>query len=208
MKEENDFLFSLISHYYGLNRFEEVSVEECNRNIRKIIDEHYHSSCAQRLHNSTLELISNATFLRYLDSPEGNRSLLRVIFGLQDLEADIEFVAPAQREIDSYVANGLPVYAYSFDYFPKSPIYEEERKMFTIFGQESVKVVRKELQIPREGRSRAFHGLDHAYIFTDGYSSNLQVEPFTKRDRHMAKMLAAMITNFVKNGLVVKLFCW
>lgn len=188
------------AYFYGLNRYKNLSVADCNKSVRKVIDEHYHSSCAQKLHNSTLELISNSAFLRYIDSPEGNRSLPHIVFGLQDLEADIEFVAPAQREIDGYVANNLPVYAYSFDYFPTSPVYEEERKMFTIFGHESVKVVRKELQITRNGRSRAFHGLDHAYIFTNGYSSNLQVEPFTKRDRQMAKMLTAMVTNFAKNG--------
>lgn len=57
-------------------------------------------------------------------------------------------MAPAQKEIDAYVANGIPVYAYSFDYFPRSPIYEEDHKIYTIFGRNSVKIVRKELQIP------------------------------------------------------------
>ncbi|EFO12699.1 hypothetical protein LOAG_15834, partial [Loa loa] len=65
------------------------------------------------------------------------------------LEADIQFVAPAQREIDAYVMNGIPVYAYSFNYFPKSAIYEEEQKKYSIFGQETLKVKRKELQIRR-----------------------------------------------------------
>lgn len=41
------------------------------------------------------------------------------------MEADIEFVAPCQKEINAYVANGVPVFAYSFDYVPQSPIYEE-----------------------------------------------------------------------------------
>ncbi|VDK89069.1 unnamed protein product, partial [Onchocerca ochengi] len=134
---------------YGLNEFKDVSIEECNRNIRKIINEQYHTSCAKKLHESTLEIVANATFLRYLDTPENNRTLMRVLYGLQDLEADIEFVAPAQREIDGYVENGIPVYAYSFQYFPKSPIYEEDQKMFPIFGREALKVKRKELQIER-----------------------------------------------------------
>lgn len=43
------------------------------------------------------------------------------------MEADIEFVAPCQREIDAYVQNNVTVYAYSFDYIPKSPIFEEVR---------------------------------------------------------------------------------
>ncbi|MCP9262876.1 Acetylcholinesterase [Dirofilaria immitis] len=161
---------------YGLHQFKDISIENCNRNIRKIINE------------------------QYIDTPENNRTLMRVVYGLQDLEADIEFVAPAQREIDGYVENGIPVYAYSFRYFPKSPIYEEDQKVFTIFGRETIKVKRKELQIRRNGRPRAFHGLNHAYIFTNGYSSNLHIEPFTRRDQQMAKMLAALITNFVKYG--------
>ncbi|VDK69598.1 unnamed protein product [Litomosoides sigmodontis] len=185
---------------YGLNEFKNISIEDCNNNIRKIINEHYHTGCAKKLHNSTLEVIANASFLRYIDTPDKNRTLMRVVYGLQDLEADIEFVAPAQREIDSYVENDIPVYAYSFSYFPKSPIYEEEQKKYTIFGEEAIKVTRKELQIRRNGRPRAFHGLDHAYIFTNGYTNNLFIEPFTKRDQQMAKMLAAMITNFAKYG--------
>ncbi|VDO31265.1 unnamed protein product [Brugia timori] len=56
----------------------------------------------------------------------------------------------------------------------------------------------------RNGRPRAFHGLDHAYIFTNGYSNNLYIEPFGKRDQQMAKMLATMITNFAKYGLDLK----
>lgn len=70
-----------------------------------------------------------------------------IIFHNLQLEADIEFVAPAQREIDAYVENGLSVYAYSFDYMPRSPIYEEERKSYSIFGNNVLKVVRKGTQM-------------------------------------------------------------
>lgn len=51
---------------YGLNEFKNISIKDCNDNIRKIINEHYHTGCAKKLHNSTLELITNATFLRYI----------------------------------------------------------------------------------------------------------------------------------------------
>lgn len=46
----------------------------------------------------------------------------------------------------------------------------------------------------------AFHGLDHAYIFTKGYSSNFEVVPYTKKDEAFAKIFTNMWTNFVKNG--------
>ncbi|KHN74908.1 Acetylcholinesterase [Toxocara canis] len=188
------------SHFYNFRHYGNVTREDCNESVRKIINGQYHSSSSHRLHNSTLELIANATFLRYVDTPDADWSLPRIVSRLQDLEADIEFVAPAQREIDAYVENGIPVYAYSFDYVPRSPIYEEERRSYTIFGSDILKVTKKETQMFGQRARKAFHGLDHAYIFTHGYSSNVQIEPFTKRDRQMSKMLTTMITNFVKNG--------
>ncbi|VDM77918.1 unnamed protein product [Strongylus vulgaris] len=46
----------------------------------------------------------------------------------------------------------------------------------------------------------AFHGLDHAFIFSRGYSSNFEIRPFTKKDENMAKILTNMVTNFAKTG--------
>uniref|UniRef100_A0A914ZDY6 Carboxylesterase type B domain-containing protein n=1 Tax=Parascaris univalens TaxID=6257 RepID=A0A914ZDY6_PARUN len=188
------------AQFYDFRRFGNVTKEDCVKSVRKIINEQYHMGSAHRLHDSTLELIANATFLRYIDSPTDDWRMPRIVSRLQDLEADIEFVAPAQREIDAYVENGLTVYAYSFDYMPRSPIYEEERKSYSIFGNNVLKVVREGTQMSDESERKAFHGLDHAFIFTRGYSSNLQIEPYTKRDRQMSKMLTTMITNFVKDG--------
>ncbi|VDN23551.1 unnamed protein product [Cylicostephanus goldi] len=55
----------------------------------------------------------------------------------------------------------------------------------------------------------AFHGLDHAFIFTRGYSSNFEIRPFTKRDENMAKILTNMVTNFAKTGdPSTKRFVW
>ena len=64
------------------------------------------------------------------------------------MEADIEFVAPCQREISAYVENDQPVYAYSFDYVPDGPIYEEDKKTFSLFGKDPVAIQRKELSGP------------------------------------------------------------
>ncbi|VDO89698.1 unnamed protein product, partial [Heligmosomoides polygyrus] len=46
----------------------------------------------------------------------------------------------------------------------------------------------------------AFHGLDHAFIFSRGYSSNFEIRPFTNEDENMAKILTNMVTNFAKTG--------
>jgi len=47
--------------------------------------------------------------------------------------------------------------------------------------------------------SKAFHGLDHAYIFTEGYTSNFQVS-YTDADFAMSDALTNLLTNFVKTG--------
>lgn len=61
-----------------------------------------------------------------------------------EMEADIEFVSPCEREISVYTEKNVEVYAYSFDFMPTSPIYEEDRKIFSLFGKESVDIVRKD----------------------------------------------------------------
>ncbi|RCN43918.1 hypothetical protein ANCCAN_10119 [Ancylostoma caninum] len=58
-------------------------------------------------------------------------------------------------------------------------------------------------------KMEAFHGLDHAFIFSRGYSSNFEIRPFTKRDENMAKILTNMVTNFAKTGdPSTKRFSW
>lgn len=51
------------------------------------------------------------------------------------MEADIEFVAPMQAEIDAYASNNVDVYAYVFDYVPQQPVHEEETGVYDLFGQ-------------------------------------------------------------------------
>lgn len=76
------------------------------------------------------------------------------------MEADIEFVAPAQVEIDSYAANGLPVYVYSFNYLPESHIYEEVQLFSTIIfekcilGEENLQSIRKRPSYCAENREK------------------------------------------------------
>ena len=60
-------------------------------------------------------------------------SLFDVVLRLQDLESDLEFVAPCQTELEAYAANGLDAFVYSFDYVPQNLI-EEEKRYYEIFG--------------------------------------------------------------------------
>lgn len=58
------------------------------------------------------------------------------------MESDIDFVAPAQKEIEAYVSNGLPVHAFSFDYVSETPMFETVKKSYSLFGDKTLAVNR------------------------------------------------------------------
>ncbi|KAI6182002.1 Hydrolase [Aphelenchoides fujianensis] len=185
--------------FYELYRFENLSRPAVEGAVRKLIETSYAARLPYKITNATINLIANATFLRYMQDVDFFYDMPGVVSRLQDLESDIEFVSPCQTEVEMYAANGLDTFVYSFDYMPKGTLVEEEKRYFEIFGDNPVTIVRKESST--EGyETSPFHGLDHAYIFSQGYSSNFHVRPFTKRDRAMSKMLCTMVTNFAKTG--------
>ena len=94
--------------------------------------------------NATVDLITNATLLRYMNDVEFAYDLPDVVVRLQDLEADIEFVSPCQVEIEAYAAAGVDVFVYSFDHVPRGVLVEEERRYFSMFGDNSVSITRKD----------------------------------------------------------------
>lgn len=194
--------------FYNLHRKSSLTAEEAGESVFRIVEGSFHDTSPVKLSNSTLHLVANASFVRYIDDPSNTYETSRVVSALQTMEADIEFVAPCQREIDAYVQNNVTVYAYSFDYIPKSPIFEEEKKTFSLFGAEPVTIIRKD-QTLKDRKLEAFHGLDHAFIFSRGYSSNFEIRPFTNEDENMAKILTNMVTNFAKTGdPSTKRFSW
>uniref|UniRef100_A0A7E4V895 COesterase domain-containing protein n=1 Tax=Panagrellus redivivus TaxID=6233 RepID=A0A7E4V895_PANRE len=183
--------------FYQFVKFENLTKAQCEDSVRKIIENAYVARLPYKVQNATIDLIANTTYLRYIDDVNINYEMPEIVQRLQNLEADIEFVSPCQREIEAYVANDIDVFAYSFDYMPRGPLIEEEHWYYTLFGDTPVALKRKANGLARHG---PFHGLDHAFIFTEGYSSNFQIDPFTKRDKLMSKMLTKMIVNFAANG--------
>ncbi len=115
------------------------------------------------------------------------------------------------REAGAYAKNGIPVYLYSFDHVPSTPVFEEELRRYDLFG--SIQTVKFTRQLRFESvcklgyleklfqslafLSEAFHGLDHAYIFADGYANNFEFK-FTKREAKFSSVLCELLTNFVK----------
>ncbi|CAD5228856.1 unnamed protein product [Bursaphelenchus okinawaensis] len=185
--------------FYEFWRYENMSRSKAEEAVKKLVYNSYASRLPAKVPNATLNLISNATFLRYMQDVDFNFDMPGVVARLQDLEADIEFVAPCQSEVDGYVKNGLDVFAYSFDYIPKGNIVEVDKRFYELFGDNQVTVTKKDASTDGYELT-AFHGLDHAFIFSNGYSSNFQIKPFTKQDRAMSKVLTTMIANFAKTG--------
>jgi hypothetical protein len=81
-------------------------------------------------------------------------------------------------------------------------VVEEDRRFYALFGDQTVGIRRVDAPTLDGHSPGAFHGLDHAYIFTQGYTSNFVVDPFTRRDRAMARLLTRLLTNFVSTGWV------
>ncbi|KAI1724105.1 carboxylesterase family domain-containing protein [Ditylenchus destructor] len=169
--------------------------------VRKVIESAYIARLPIKVSNSTIDLISNATFLRYMEDVDFKvYDMPGVVTRLQDLEADIEFISPCQAEVDAYVRAGQSnLFVYSFDYFPRGTLVEEEKRFYSMFGDNTVSINRKDSST-HGFKLDAFHGLDHAFIFTQGYSSNFHIDPFSKRDKAMSRMLTRMIANFVIKG--------
>ncbi|CEF69982.1 Carboxylesterase, type B domain-containing protein [Strongyloides ratti] len=187
-------------HWYNLIQLTNITKEAVEDRVRRTIDENFKLGLTHKIANSTIALIANATMLKYMDGINFSYSVDNIVRKLQEIEADIDFVAPCQAEIDAYAEKNISVFAYSFDYVPQGAIIEEGIKLYPALSNKTQIKVRRNHTSTSEQPLEAFHGLDHSFIFTQGYSANFQIEPFTKRDKAMNKLLTKMLTNFVKTG--------
>ncbi|CAB3399435.1 unnamed protein product [Caenorhabditis bovis] len=186
------------SLFYNMHQRDVLTREEVEEQVYRVIDNSFHESASEKLSNSTIQLLANATMVRYVEKAKSGFPANHVVSSLQKLESDIEFVAPCHREVAGYAKQGLPVFLYSFDYVPEGKIIETEKKIYRLFGDNPIEMKRTEKD--ETAPKAAFHGLDHAFIFSRGYSSNFEIMPYSKRDEAMSKILCTMITNFVKKG--------
>ncbi|TKR80858.1 hypothetical protein L596_014850 [Steinernema carpocapsae] len=187
--------------FYNFDRYDNMTWDTVVDSVRRIIENVFMARLPHRVSNSTIDLISNVTVLRYIDDTKSDLRMPSVVTKLQNLEADIEFVSPCQKEVDAYAENDVDVFLYSFDYVPQGTVVEEEFRWFSMFGNNTVAIKRNEKSLPGLGNEMsAFHGLDHAFMFTKGYSSNFQIDPFSKRDKQMSRVLTNMLANFITQG--------
>lgn len=74
-----------IAEFYQFFRYENVSREQVEESVRKIIETAYVSRLPSKVANSTIDLVSNATFLRYMNDMDFHYDMPGVVSRLQDV---------------------------------------------------------------------------------------------------------------------------
>ncbi|KAI1712156.1 carboxylesterase family domain-containing protein [Ditylenchus destructor] len=199
--------------YYQFYRYTNLTLPQVEEAVRKVIESAYVARLPVKVSNSTIDLISNATFLRYMEDVDFKvYDMPGVVTRLQDCVLFKAYMRAGQSNL----------FVYSFDYFPRGTLVEEEKRFYSMFGDNTVSINRKDSST-HGFKLDAFHGLDHAFIFTQGkatflllfkyifvgYSSNFHIDPFSKRDKAMSRMLTRMIANFaIKGNPSTENFTW
>ena len=71
--------------FYQFVRFENFTRSQCEESVRKIIENAFLARLPHKVGNATIELISNATFLRYLEDIHVNYEMPEVVKKLQNV---------------------------------------------------------------------------------------------------------------------------
>ncbi|CDW54715.1 carboxylesterase family protein [Trichuris trichiura] len=182
--------------FYGFKSYTSINEQIALEKAQMIVQQSFMPYFDNTLPNSTLKMIALVALHHYLVWNDSGPpwDMTKFVQALQRMESDIEFTAPMLKEIDLYLNNNQSVYLYSFEHVPSNDIVEEEWVNVNLFGLK--RKVRTERKLPIK---RAFHGLDHAFIFTEGYSSNIFFS-YNDADYKVSDAWCRFITNFAKTG--------
>ncbi|VDM70294.1 unnamed protein product [Strongylus vulgaris] len=72
--------------FYNLHRKSTLTAEESGESVFRIIEGSFHDTSATKLSNSTLHLVANASFVRYIDDPSNTYETSRVVSALQKVK--------------------------------------------------------------------------------------------------------------------------
>ncbi|KRX80648.1 Acetylcholinesterase [Trichinella nativa] len=182
--------------FYGFKSYTTVNERMAKEKAQLVVQQSLLPYLDTFVCNDTLKLMAQVALHNYLiwNSSGPTWEMTEFVESLQKMESDIEFTAPMVKEIDSYLQNNQSVYLYSFEYLPSKDLIEEEWVDVNLFGLK--RKVRTERKLPIK---YAFHGLDHAFIFTEGYSSNIFF-PYGETERQISDALCQFLANFAKFG--------
>lgn len=73
------------AEFYQYMHFENVSKQQIADSVRKIVESAYVASIPIKLTNSTIDLIANATYQRYMNDVNFSYEMPEVVYRLQDV---------------------------------------------------------------------------------------------------------------------------
>lgn len=82
---ETIFTLNFLAEFYQFVRYENVSKEQCEESVRKIVESAYVQGLPMKLSNSTIDLISNATYMRYMNDIDFSYEMPEVVYRLQNV---------------------------------------------------------------------------------------------------------------------------
>lgn len=78
-------ILNFLAEFYQFVRFENVSKEQCEESVRKIVESAYVQGLPMKLSSSNIDLISNATYMRYMNDIDFNYEMPEVVYRLQNV---------------------------------------------------------------------------------------------------------------------------
>lgn len=75
----------ILAEFYEFYRFENLTRPIVELAVRKLIENSYAARLPHKISNATINLISNATFLRYMQDVDFNYDMPGVVARLQDV---------------------------------------------------------------------------------------------------------------------------
>jgi hypothetical protein len=77
------------AQFYNFRKFDNLTRNESLESVRRVIDVAFHGTTDSWMPNSTLELVTNATYLRYIDNADGRSELPFIVRRLQDVQLEL-----------------------------------------------------------------------------------------------------------------------
>lgn len=74
-----------LAEYYRFNKFDNITRKVAEDAVRKIIESTYSACLSNKISNATIDLISNASFLRYMQDVDFYYDMPGVVVRLQDV---------------------------------------------------------------------------------------------------------------------------
>lgn len=80
---------AILAEFYQYMNFENISSDQIASSVRKVVEGTFVASLPMKLSNSTIDLIANATFQRYMSDIDFTNEMPEVVYRLQNVRISI-----------------------------------------------------------------------------------------------------------------------